>query len=214
MGERPLERPLARRGELVWTELDDETLVYDMVDQQAYGLNAEAARLLALCDGTRTIDELATALAVDPDVVRYGLSRLAQSNLLEELVAEGADGLTRRQLIKRLGLASAATLPVVAVFAAQPVAAASGPFVFCPPASQGNNVPSGCPCSINADCVPGCNCNPQGTATCCNAIVPNICLPPGSATGKSAAGCPCSINADCVPGCNCNPQGTATCCNV
>jgi hypothetical protein len=207
-------KPLARTEDLVQSEMDGEVLVYDTRTGACSCLSESAASLFERCDGTRTIDRLAGELDLAPEAVRFGLLDLDRNGLLAAPVpgSDRVGALTRRDFAKRFGVAAAVALPIVTGVVVPTAAGATSHFIICNPASQMNNAQSGCPCMFNADCVPGCNCNPQGTATCCNEIV-DVCVP-GNTTNLSARGCPCSINANCVPGCNCNPQGTATCCNV
>ncbi len=59
------------------------------------------------------------------DLVLLTLDELREKNLLEEPTAPlFADGISRRTLIGRAGLAAAALLPVIAIIAAPPAAQA------------------------------------------------------------------------------------------
>jgi hypothetical protein len=215
------EIPLSRKHDIVIQEIDGEVLIYDLSKNRAYCLNQTSSMVWNACDGTKSVTEISQSLSkqlkqnVSEDIVWLALDQLKKDNLLTESdkFVTPFDGMNRREIVKRIGFASMVALPLISSVIAPTALRAQSGFFNCPSASGNNNVPSGCPCMINADCVPGCNCNPQGTATCCNVLIPNTCVP-GNTSNLSAAGCPCTINANCVPGCNCNPQGTATCCNI
>ena len=106
------DHPQARREGLITQELADELMVYDVDSNEAHCLNAAAAQVWRRCDGEASVDELAAALEAETDqevatdVVRHALDQLSASGLLEEpsLVPSG---ITRRQLVHRVGIAAA-----------------------------------------------------------------------------------------------------------
>src|SRR5688572_26967040 len=114
-------RPRARSTDLVVEPLLDEILVYDRAQGRAPCLNPTAARLWQLCDGTRTVAELEAALAAgdgsapgvaQEGVARFFLAQLAKERLLEDAVDSDVPSPSRRDLLRRLGVAAAA-LPVI-----------------------------------------------------------------------------------------------------
>jgi hypothetical protein len=114
-------RPLARRDNLVVRELPNELLIYDLDNDQAHCLNQSAALVWKNCDGEAGIADLARKLEtelqapVSEDFVWLALGQLQEFRLLEKEVtgAAGAPALSRRQLMKKLGLAAAIALPLV-----------------------------------------------------------------------------------------------------
>lgn len=108
-------------------------LVYDLAGHEAHCLNRLAALVWQRCDGRRTVDDLTALLRsdlgaqVDDDVVRTALAELDRCGLLEQAPAgQWAPRLTRRQLVRRLGIATAAiALPVVTSLAAPTAAQAA-----------------------------------------------------------------------------------------
>src|SRR5438128_4525539 len=113
--------PKSRSAGLRCEELLDELLVYDLVAKKAHCLNATAARIFRLSDGTRSVEVLAREVAAssgapaDKDLILFCLEQLARQGLLEKpsVSAAAADRrATRRELLRRLGTAAAA-LPVV-----------------------------------------------------------------------------------------------------
>jgi hypothetical protein len=122
--------PLACREGFVIQKLADEVLVYDLERHRAHCLNLTAAAIWELCDGRTSVSEMASRLranghtTVDVEMVRYGLRQLAKFRLLEDRLPEGA-GLSRRQLLRRVGVAAAVGLPVVASILAPTAAEAA-----------------------------------------------------------------------------------------
>jgi hypothetical protein len=118
-------RPRARTDVLV-RELDDDVLVFDPVSDRAVSLNRTAAAVWALCDGTRSVEQLAgeatTSLGepVSPELVDFALDELAASGLLAERDARASRvrGMTRREALRKIALTSAVAVPVVASIAA------------------------------------------------------------------------------------------------
>lgn len=146
---RAASQPKARRAGLVVRELPDEVLVYDMENHKAHCLNKAAALVWALCNGKRSVREIAEQLeAKGPfteDVVRLALDQLGRFSLLEERfgLPLGAPQMSRRELGRKLGLTSVAALPFVLSILAPTAAAA---------ATCG---PVGSPCATNERCCSG-----------------------------------------------------------
>jgi Coenzyme PQQ synthesis protein D (PqqD) len=130
--------PTARKDELVTRELSDELLVYDLKRHKAHCLNQTAAAVWKLCDGKATVKEIAKSLAevlgapVDERIIHLALEQLAKFHLLDEsksLVPQLPPELTRmsrREMMRTLGVAAAIALPlIVSVSAPTAVQAAS-----------------------------------------------------------------------------------------
>jgi hypothetical protein len=151
--------PVARKTDLVIEELSDETLVYDLNTKRAHCLNPTAASIWKNCDGQNSVAQIATSVErelgspVSEEVVWLGLEQLASYRLLDNPPAAAKKtNVSRRQLMKKLGLAAAVSLPIIiSITAPTAHAQASDPCVADP---RGPN----CPCSIDSDCDSG-NCN-------------------------------------------------------
>ncbi len=85
----PASRPSLREG-LTTVELDGEAVVYDEASGELHHLNPAATIVLSLCDGTLSVEEIASAVSdafelsldhVLPDV-RAAVDRFAQAGLL------------------------------------------------------------------------------------------------------------------------------------
>jgi hypothetical protein len=125
--------PHARQHGLVVRELPGELLVYDLERHRAHCLNATAAAVWRECDGGTTPREISDRLAgefsepVDEDVVWLALDDLGKLDLLERPLVREA-GLSRTQLIRRVGVVTAA-IAVPAVFSLE-VPSASAALCF------------------------------------------------------------------------------------
>jgi hypothetical protein len=145
--------PKARDKGLLVRELNDELLVYDLDRHKAHCLNKTAAIIWNQCDGQKTVDQIAGSLSeafsspVGEEVVWLGLKSLTKGHLLETGTAQGwaAHGLTRRELIRKAGLAAAVGLPLVTSIVAPRATEAA----TCIQPNQ--------PCTANSECCSG-NC--------------------------------------------------------
>ena len=148
--------PRAKTEGLMIKELGNEVLVYDTKKHIAYCLNENAARVWQQCDGTKTISELSATFPLQSSEEQAAKKREAltwsaidqfhKSGLLESAPSYGYanDHLTRRSIIRALGIA-AVTLPLVSVITA-PTARAS---------ASCEDLPSGSTCTISAQCCSG-----------------------------------------------------------
>ena len=129
-----LPRPsyLPRRSRTVHSEiLNDEVCIYEWTSKRVHALNATAARVWNLCDGTRSVAEIAETLRGDigihaDDVVGVAVDQFSEAGLLDGEAPAEAVVPSRRTALKRLGL-TAAMLPIVSSIAApSALEAASG----------------------------------------------------------------------------------------
>ena len=119
--EREQSLPEARKEGLVVQHLSDEVLVYDQQRHKAHCLNETAALVWMRCDGKTTVASMAQELSqqtgtrVGEEVVWLALDQLGKSRLLQGAATRGraADGVSRREMMKRAGLAAAIALPMV-----------------------------------------------------------------------------------------------------
>ncbi|MDH3494493.1 MAG: PqqD family protein [Acidobacteriota bacterium] len=137
--------PRARQSDLVVQQSKDEMLVYDMKANKAHCLNETMAAIWVACDGSKTIGEIAESIEgisqdIKKEAVWLAIDELNQRNLLDEGLDLNFAGESRREMIKKVGFASAAAIPVIASLAAPTsiLAAAS------------------CACLDNGDCITGC----------------------------------------------------------
>ncbi|HYG80181.1 MAG TPA: PqqD family protein [Pyrinomonadaceae bacterium] len=141
-------KPLARTKGLVVNELPEEIVVYDRESHKAHCLNRMAALVWKRCDGRTSPRRIAQLVGQDlnsrvgEDLVWYALEQLAKDRLLTEKVVPRAQGdaaaaftaarLSRRELVRRLGLAAVVALPLITtIVAPTPVEAAASGCVDC-----------------------------------------------------------------------------------
>lgn len=134
-----IERPQSRRSHVRLSRGEqDELLAYDVRTDAGHVLNASAAAVYELADGTRNISEIAAGVAErvglpeDEQVVRLALQELEAADLLEieaKATTASASGITRRDVIKRLALMApvAALLPQMVTINRLSQAAAESP---------------------------------------------------------------------------------------
>ena len=145
--------PAARRADMVVQEADGETLIYDLKSNKAHCLNRTAALVWKNCDGKRTAEELARKLesetgeTVSVEVVWLAVAQLGRRRLLKEPVrrTHSSTLISRRELARRLGIATALTLPFIAsIKAPAAIQAASGGCVNTAGAACGGANPPCC----------------------------------------------------------------------
>jgi hypothetical protein len=142
--------PRARHAGLIVRELEDETLIYDADTDKAHCLNHTAALVWKHCDGTSSVTQICDSLSqtmettIDEKVVWYALQQFNKDGLLEEKIEPPAAfivaGMSRRQMVRTLGLTAMVAIPVVtSIVAPTPVQAQS-----C--------LPMGSPCTSTPQC--------------------------------------------------------------
>ncbi len=152
--------PKARKNGLVVQDLNGETLIYDLDTHRAVCLNQTSALVWQSCDGVKTVSDISAVLSsklnnpANEDLIRLALDQLKKENLIEnskELETK-FEGMTRREAVRKVGMASLIALPVIAAMTA-PTMAQTG--TVCGRSCQNNN---GCaaPCP---------NCGTPGQAT-------------------------------------------------
>src|SRR5438445_13876371 len=158
-----VKRPRARRDGLVVQELPDEVLIYDRDSDRAHCLNQTAALVWKYCDGKTTVPRMARRLerdlaadTVDEKVVWYALDQLSKDYLLEESVVPPAmlAGMTRREMVRVLGVAAVVAVPLVTSIVAPTPAQASTCFTTGSECTSGAQCCSGVCSTGPASCSP------------------------------------------------------------
>ena len=146
--------PKKREQRLVIDELPDEVLVYDLDRHKAHCLNLTAALVWKNCDGRTAPPEIACRLEKElqapcpEDVVWLALRQLTNLHLLEQPMPlpPAVAGLSRRQMVRALGVAAVVAVPVVyTIVAPTPAEAAT-----CAKTAQA--------CGALLPCCSGCTC--------------------------------------------------------
>lgn len=144
--------PIARSSGLVIQEVPDEVLVYDVDNDKAHCLNQTAAMIWKWCDGKNSVSDIARLLGaksgetVSDDLVWLAIDQFNENNLLEKQMRAEFAGQSRRDAIKKIGMAAVIGLPIVASLVAPRSAMAA----------------VSCVCNNDADCTAQTGC----PATC------------------------------------------------
>jgi len=164
----PEHLPLMRTERLVVDELPDEMLVYDLDSHQAHCLNKTVALVWQHCDGRTAPPEIARRIEAElkapcpEDHVWTALRQLEKIHLLQRAVTLPPHavslplqraGMSRRQMVRTLGLAAAVAAPLVTSIVAPTAAQAA----TCAP-----NTGDSCatkPCCAGHICLPGNTCS-------------------------------------------------------
>ncbi len=159
-----LQFPTARKSGLVVQEVPDEVLVYDLDSNKAHCLNQTASLVWKSCDGKTSVPEIAdfvgkqTGKHVPDDVVWLAIDQLSENDLLELKIRSSFSGMSRREVVKRIGLASMVALPIVASLVA----------------------PQNALANVSCVCVTSLDCGFPGFETCTSLVCCNmagLCAP-------------------------------------
>jgi hypothetical protein len=129
-------------------QLSEEFLVYDKETNQAHCLNRTATDVWKLCDGKITVAEIIQKLEkkskspVDERIVWMAVRQLQKSGLLVGRILSSKEKniLSRRALVKKMGVAAALALPIVTS-------------ILVPTAAQAVScLHSGNPCTSDSQC--------------------------------------------------------------
>lgn len=136
----PSPQPVARTADLILTEVADELLVLDQTTNQVHLLERDTASVWRAADGTRSVDELSVSSGLTTSEVTAILQELSAVNLLANPWSredEPSSLLTRRQALKRVGLAAGLVSVVIPTAAAAQSAQVCVPFNQCSRQSWG-----------------------------------------------------------------------------
>lgn len=169
--------PRAKTENLVVQNLNDGILIYNLTDNKAFCLNETSAIVYQACDGKTTFADLQSKSGFPEDLIHLTLSELEKQGFIEMSsdYVSTLNGMSRREAVKKVGLATMIALPVVSSLVAPLAAdAASG---IC-------NWTIGCQPPGTIVCPPGCagatitfqNCSTNdGSCGNCTGISQYIC---------------------------------------
>lgn len=188
--------PSVRRNNLVVQEISDELMICDLNENKAFCLNETSAIVWQLCDGKKSLGqiskELGRQLNTPPDegLVWLALNQLKINKLLENSadIEDKYLGMSRREVIKKVGFGTMIALPLVSSIVAPTSAnAASGPLDFCNGMGPVGFVGA---CTMNSDC--GQFVQPPAFDLCCRLAFfgARVCILKVNANGQ----CDCTNN--------------------
>lgn len=216
--------PVSRKNNIVIQELKDEILIYDLSVNKAFCLNKTSSMIWQECDGTKSVSEIAQTLSkklksnMSEDIVWLALNQFKSEDLFENSFdfVTPFDGLTRREIVKKIGFASVIALPIISSLVAPNAINAQSATGQCFPANgSGSDSAPGCPCLGTFDCCGICSAtdvcvgaprpasipqNDPGASPICFGNL--TCSPANNAGNDSFPGCPCIGTFDCCGICS------------
>ncbi|MGI8468987.1 MAG: PqqD family protein [Pyrinomonadaceae bacterium] len=201
---------MSRKSDIVVQVLGNEILIYDLTENKAFSLNETSMMIWQLCDGNKTISDIARNLSgkfdspITEDFVWLALEQFKKDNLLENASEVSTDfgGLSRREVIRKVGFASLVALPVVASLVAPTAIHAQSAAAGCFGNNNLNQSANGCTCNSASDCK----------STCCGSGL--VCVTTKSVANGGACNAACECAGGCCAGGTCFtakafPAGTA-----
>ncbi len=167
-------KPVRRKEDIIVQELNGEVLIYDLKANKAVCLNETSSLVWDACDGNQSVSEISQAIGkklnspANEDIVWLALDQLKK----EKLIANGAevvskfDGMSRREVIRKVGLGTMIALPLVSSLVA-------------PTAANAQSV-----------CAGACTCTLTGMTVGAG----NPCAPPNTGGCSNLLGCTCRAN--------------------
>jgi hypothetical protein len=157
-----MSNPNIRTSDIVVQPLDGELLIYDLRTDRAHRLNDMAAHVYQVCNGLRSIAEIRIAASekagrnVPEATVLVALEQLEKNGLMEKRSVDvELTTFNRRSMLRQIGIAGAALIPIVTSLSAPRAAEAA------------SCTPAGGPCDLG---------NPGACCTqACHSGNPNFC---------------------------------------
>ncbi len=192
-------------------KLENELLIYNLNNNKAFCLNETSALIWELCDGENTVSEIREKMtkklkdSVNEEYVWLALNQLKKEGLIEEneVIKDKYQGLSRREVIRKIGYGSMIALPLIMSIVAPTAASAQSGGLA--PGTQAACVPDPAICASN-NCI-----DIGGFGICCISGATNVVSPGpvGCRTDLAAATADCcSFSASPAMGAPC-PPGTS-----
>ncbi|MEZ5346690.1 MAG: hypothetical protein R2681_14150 [Pyrinomonadaceae bacterium] len=115
-------KPISRKTDIVIQRIDNEVLIYDLAANKAFCLNHPAAVIWETCDGSRSVADLKKIAETNlktiltSEFVYFALNQLSENGLIDDFseLKEHFKAVSRREMVRRVGLTSAVGVPLVA----------------------------------------------------------------------------------------------------
>lgn len=174
--------PKARTENLLEQNLKDEILIYDLATDKALNLNETSSAVYKACGQNTSFDEIRRKYKFTDEFIYLALDELKRNNLLAEEYSSPFAETSRREVIRKVGLATMFALPLISgLVAPKAINAASGSDA----AGSSRRLNASCSVGYDERCGEGmCGLTTTGDA-CCN---PGGGLPIRSGTTYSTAG--------------------------
>jgi hypothetical protein len=172
--------PSSRNSDIIVTKLDNEVLIYDLTTHKAFNLNETSSIVYQSCGDGLTFEELKRKHRFTDDLIYLTLDELKEKNLLEKDAGYKSSllGLSRREAIRKVGLATMVVLPVITGLVAPLAVHAVSNSCAATNCKNGNTAcnPGGGCSALRADFV---CCSALGSCSCASA---NVCASNGGVT--------------------------------
>lgn len=158
-------KPIVKKNNIVVQEMNKELMVYDLSINKAYCLNETSALVYQMADGAETVSQIADLMSaklktpVSNELVWLTIAELEKSGLLENAGQTNDNplaGMSRREAVRKVGLATMVALPVISSLVAPTAAAAQSCLSY----------QSDCS-TATSSCCSGLFCNENGSSNCC-----------------------------------------------
>ncbi len=207
--------PLTRKKNLVTKRSGEEILLYDLKSNRTYCLNKTSAEVWNLCDGKLKVHEIGDELSkkagvpIAEELVWLALEQLNDDGLLEEgyEINQKFTGLTRREVIRKVGFASAVTLPFVSSLVAPKALLAQSLTPLGQPCAPSSTCASSGFCASTVNEMIGVTDVPTGLRCCLGAFAPTLRI-----TGSTFCAPSCAGDGRCCNGDGGTPNGTNPAC--
>lgn len=107
--------PIARTDNIVVQNVENETLIYNLVSNKAYCLNTNLTKVYIACDGMKTFEELQKKYNFTEEFIYLSLDELKREELInpDSNYQSPFAKMSRREVVKKVGLSTAAALPLI-----------------------------------------------------------------------------------------------------
>lgn len=179
--------PKSRNENILVQNLDNEILIYDLITNKAFCLNETSSKIYQHCDGKTSFDDLRRKYNFTDDIIFLALDGLKLETLLDDnskYISPFAD-LSRREVIRKVGLGTMIALPIVSSIVA-PSAVMAASICLTSGTARGNTTTCcGITCDPAFDAARDAACNTTYGAACCAGAeeIPGTCGPFNAGTG-------------------------------
>lgn len=105
--------PLTRTQNIIVKNVGKELLVYDLSTNIIYRLNETSAIIYCACNGKTTFEDLISKNKFTEELIYFSLQELQKENLVQGADLTYFGALSRREVIRKVGLATLLALPVI-----------------------------------------------------------------------------------------------------
>lgn len=176
-------KPIGLKNNVLVQELESELLLYDLKRDKVFCLNETSMAVWSLCDGNNSVEDIRRDVAlrlnieISEEMIWLALDKLKTEQLLanHQEITINFNGLSRREVIRKVGLSTMIALPLISAIVSPNAIAAQSQSV-CPVADCicedllclmfGPIAPNQLPCASGCTAAGGANCQCTGPFFC------------------------------------------------